>query len=108
MPKVFMLEETGEFRQIHKGEAFHFKQFRSEKEIVVTEYQGSTPTEKSYSVLKPTEYSSNPLEPIMEVWKSEKELIISYSKNWPHCAAGVLARAIQKCMAIVEGMEGKQ
>jgi len=55
--------------------------------------------------IKLTEYPSNPLEPIREVWEDHaaKSTILFYAKEYPGTSTGKFCVAIQKAMAIVEG-----
>ena len=93
--KCWMFEETGEFRKPLPGE--WYLEVGGEPCLC---YGDSIPAER---ILKLTEYPSNPLEPIREVWdKWEPE--IKQIANWgEHTLKAEICQAIQKCMAIVGG-----
>ena len=98
MGKCWMFEETGEVRV-------------PRNEFIVTEWVAtrSGPAsvcelhnpKREYPILKLTEYPSNPLEPILEVWgkwKDKTEEVFN-----PAMLVCEFWEAIEKCMVIVEG-----
>ena len=59
---------------------------------------------KAYPILKLTEFSSNPLEPIKEIWEdigvTIEEMLVVHSPEYPIYR---MAKAISECMKRMEG-----
>lgn len=105
MSKTWMFEETGEVRNPQIDEWYAYGMDTKTGGCVASAFNHDTKS----PILKLTEYPSNPLEPIREVWEKNNHFdVLLNDPAWSHDNLGYsiatdLWRAIRKCMEIVEG-----